>query len=465
MSHPDHIFISPSSEFVALCQSQMALLTQGLGAAWSAVYLTEGLVENAQAKLIPVAVYPQTDKIWQEDNRCAVLPEVSDRVDSTPPLLSAALPEEIKGSINEAQIDSPTSKWEEQSLMQRRQIVLPLIYEDVVMGLLVTRREDREWNQEEFAQIEKIARTLAIARLLDQRQGWYQQQLSEQQNIQRIERDRLDDLLHQLRNPLTALRTFSKLLLKRLLPEDRNQSVAKGILQESDRLQELLQEFEDDLDLMEKDPPPLTLSLAPVSLHEASPVSTHTFLLPGNSLSLEPVAVREVLEPLLVSAEAIAQEREIDLSADIPPNLPPTQANAKALREVLNNLIDNALKYTPARGQVDIRVGMEQSTSTGLLQGIAIRDTGYGIPPEDQEHIFERHYRGVQAQGDISGSGLGLAIAKELVEQMHGKIELISPNESTQATPKFASLSGTTFIIWLPVAADTFTSTKRQINP
>ena len=448
MSEPNRTFISPSSEFVDLCQSQIVLLTQGLGSAWSAVYLTEGLLEQTQAKLIPVAVYPQTDAFWQEDAHFARLLEVGDRSDSTPRLLSAALPEGKSESAKGGETDSPTAEWAEKSLWQRRQIVLPLIYEDAVMGLLVTGREDRKWNQREFAQIKKIARTLAIACFLDQRQGWYRQQLSEQQNLRRIERNRLDDLLHQLRNPLTALRTFSKLLLKRLLPEDHNQVIAQGILRESDRLQELLQEFENDLDLIETQTPSLKLSASPVSLTEASPVSASNFLLPSHSLNLESVSVKEVLEPLLISVQAIAQERGIDLNADIPSNLPPVQANAKAVREVLNNLIDNALKYTPAGGRVHIQAGMEQQKSTERLQGIAIGDTGYGIPVEDRKCIFERHYRGVQAKGDISGSGLGLAIAKELVEQMQGKIELISPNQSNQS----ASSPGTTFIVWLPVA-------------
>ena len=68
--------------------------------------------------------------------------------------------------------------------------------------------------------------------------------------------------------------------------------------------------------------------------------------------------------------------------------------------------------------------------------------------------FLSAHYRGVQAEGDISGSGLGLAIAKELVEQMQGKIELISPNNSTQIIsylPESSHLPGTTFIIWLPL--------------
>jgi len=69
-------------------------------------------------------------------------------------------------------------------------------------------REDRQWN-EQRTEIERIAQTLAIARLLDQRREWFEQQLSQQQRLTRVQRDLLDNLLHQFRN-LTALRTFGK---------------------------------------------------------------------------------------------------------------------------------------------------------------------------------------------------------------------------------------------------------------
>ncbi|HEY9707260.1 MAG TPA: sensor histidine kinase, partial [Oculatellaceae cyanobacterium] len=133
----------------------------------------------------------------------------------------------------------------------------------------------------------------------------------------------------------------------------------------------------------------------------------------------------------------------------------------KALREVLSNLIDNALKYTPSGGQVNIRVGEKRQTAQGVMIGIAVSDTGPGIPPQDLEHLFERHYRGVQAATAIPGSGLGLAIAKELIEQMHGDIEVFSPAQPVLAkqnldsaidnAPKHSGL-GTTFIVWLLIS-------------
>jgi signal transduction histidine kinase len=150
-------------------------------------------------------------------------------------------------------------------------------------------------------------------------------------------------------------------------------------------------------------------------------------------LTLESFSVAAVLEPLLVSAKAIAQERNLELQAEIPTDLPLVQGNAKALREVLSNLIDNALKYTPAGGKIDIRVGEKRRTPQGEALAIAISDTGPGIPPQDLEHLFERHYRGVQASTAIPGSGLGLAIAKELIEQMHGEIQVFSPAQPVWA--------------------------------
>ena len=144
---------------------------------------------------------------------------------------------------------------------------------------------------------------------------------------------------------------------------------------------------------------------------------------------------------------AIAQEKNIHFTADIRDGIPPVQANARALREVLSNLIDNAIKYAPPGGTVQIAVGLERTDATGTWQGIAIGDTGYGIPEADRDRIFERHYRGIQERGHIPGTGLGLAIVKELVEQMHGKIELISPNGLSRSP----SFPGTTFIVWLAV--------------
>lgn len=88
--------------------------------------------------------------------------------------------------------------------------------------------------------------------------------------------------------------------------------------------------------------------------------------------------------------------------------------------------------------------------------GIGISDTGPGIPPEDLEHLFERHYRGVQVNSEIPGTGLGLAIAKAFVQQMQGEIQVFSPVHPAWVSEDRACTDntspGTTFIVWVRVA-------------
>ena len=455
------MFIPASSEFVALCQAQVAVLTQGLGAASGAVYLTEELVEGGEAKLIPVVIYPEATVVWEENHNNLVLPELQDKIDPIP-RLARALPRLLPQTAdNDQQVNSASPDWQENLLRRQRQIILPLMHEGVVMGLLVTGREDRPWNEREKATVERIARTLALAYIMDQRRVWVEQQLTQSRLLQSRQRDRLDDLLHQFRNPLTAVRTLGKLMLKRLRPGDKNSEAASGIVRESDRLQELLQQFDASLDMNEADIAPLTLPATSIAGDSQQPAANS--LLPGNAFTLETFSVADVLAPLIISAKAIAQERQLKLHTRISIDLPLVHGNAKALREVLSNLIDNALKYTPAGGQIDIRVGEKRGTPQGEMIAIAISDTGPGIPPQDLEHLFERHYRGVQASTAIPGSGLGLAIAKELIEQMQGEIEVFSPAKPVWATQNSESatdsdqdnpLRGTTFVVWLVIESD-----------
>ncbi|NES20310.1 MAG: HAMP domain-containing histidine kinase [Symploca sp. SIO3E6] len=471
------MYIPASSEFVALCQSQVAVLTQGLGAALSAVYLTGEILEGEQAKLIPIVVYPETTTVGEENHSDFLLPGQMSKIE-TMSRFSQTLPRLLPQATNhEQQVGSTSPEWKTNSLSRQRQIILPLIHEGVVMGFLVTGREDRTWNQEEQATIERIAQTLAIAYIIDQRRAWSEQRLTQMRSLQARQRDLLHNLLHQFRNPLTAIRTFGKLLLKRLLPEDKNYKVASSIVQESDRLQELLQQFDACIDMSQEDIALAPLALPAATVTETPPLPESNSLLPGIDLTRESFALDTVLEPLLIAARAIAQERKLDLYTYIATDLPLVQGNIKALREVLNNLIDNALKYTPEGGKIEIRVsiankhGMYQENypplhaptlplSINEAIAITISDTGPGINPQDREHLFERHYRGVQALTAIPGTGLGLAIAKELVEQMQGKIEVFSPaqrfwtqhtSDSVTKNEQTVQGQGTTFVVWLPI--------------
>lgn len=411
-----YYLFSPSPDFVNLCQIQLNLWGQTQKADWSAVYLTQETVPLRNPSLIQIAVDPPLNRgenlllLGESGNKSVNLPNLS-------PSESSEL----------------TEKWILEGFddISSHQVVLPLIYQERVLGLLVTRRQGQEWQSAEIRQGEKIAQTLAIACWLDQRQQGYQQQLQQQQQFQQWEDTQIDNLLHQLRNPLTAIRTFSKLLLRQLGNDPKIQSAVQGVIRESDRLQDLLKSFEkswknagvDNLN----DKPLLTGANLPL-------------MLPSATMSLEAVNLQELLNPLLESARAIAQEKAIQLKAELPEDEMMIKGNMEALREVFTNLLDNALKYTPTGGKIGV-IGLSDQEKEW---GIAIADTGYGIPSEDIKHIFERNYRGIQEKGNIQGTGLGLAIVKDYIEQMKGRIDCISPNGLTEGD------RGTTFRVWIP---------------
>jgi hypothetical protein len=96
----------------------------------------------------------------------------------------------------------------------------------------------------------------------------------------------------------------------------------------------------------------------------------------------------------------------------------------KLMTEALQNLVDNALKYTPKGGR--IQVSAVQIEVDRPWVEICIRDTGLGIPPEDLKHIFQRGYRGEKSETEIQGTGLGLQIVQQIVEQLGAEIAIDS---------------------------------------
>jgi signal transduction histidine kinase len=435
------MIVSASSEFVALCREQLTLLATGLGASLSVVYLTQELAEvpphKGEAELIPVAVYPETAVVGQEHQ--ITLPFVNRY------LLNPS--SEVISSQSKDAFSNQTQKNNQEYLMDRDQIVLPLIHDSVMMGLLVTSREDRAWKESERTQVENVAQSLAIACIMDRRRAWLTSQLHQHQIMQEKQLDLMDNLLHQFRNPLTALRTFGKLLTKRLRPKDVNREVALSIVRESDRLKELLQKFDEAIDLTPEELLPAKLPAQQeveylATVEEKAPL----LLLNGAEQEVFNFDINEVLQPLLITAKAIAKERNLELISEFDNNLSLVKGNPQALREVLSNIVDNALKYTPAGGKILIESVQDKVN----FVEIAISDNGPGIPQKDLEHLGERGYRGVQAQTEIPGSGLGLTIAKQLIEQMQGEMEVFSP--ATRFDIELLRTPGSTFIVRLPEA-------------
>ena len=438
-----------SSEFMALCRAQLQLLAESLGASRSIVYLSEGLDEGGESKLLPVVVYPETEIVWSKAT-IQIAPQLlaqplGTSIGLVPPQHSQ--PKQVLAADRARMVTTlvpakPPTRVDRDSSPdeQNGRLVLPLVHDGTIVGLLMTTREAHPWNATEQTEIQHIAHSIALAGILDLRRNWLTIQLQQQKQIQLQQQDLLHNLLHQLRNPLTAIRTFGKLLIKRLQPEDRDRSIATSIVRESDRLQDLLQHLEIAIDFnlvadVEIEPDRFQTLPADDGLDRDRHAN---LLLPDADFRLESCQLTDVLDPLIISAEAIAQDRNLTFYTHIPRDLPLVRASAAALREVLSNLIDNALKYTPAGGEIDIDVELGENLpgSQPTLQ-ICIRDTGMGIPPQDLAKLFTRHYRGVQAQGSISGTGLGLAIAKELVTHMNGQIEAISPPPGSDRGTEF----------------------------
>ncbi|HEX6122576.1 MAG TPA: ATP-binding protein [Ktedonobacterales bacterium] len=222
------------------------------------------------------------------------------------------------------------------------------------------------------------------------------------------------DVSHELRTPLTALGGGMEMLLigaERGDPET-SRRLMRGMYAEVERMRRLVEDL-------------LTL----------------TRLDEGRiQLRIERLAPGALLGTIAEQAEQLARGQEV--RAEIAPDLPDIQADADRLRQVLLNLVDNALKFTPTTGVVTLVARQEETGQVAL----EVADTGVGIPPEALPHVFERFFRADFARarlpGQVGGSGLGLAIAKSLIEASGGQISVESElGQGTRVTVRFPAVA------------------------
>ncbi len=220
------------------------------------------------------------------------------------------------------------------------------------------------------------------------------------------------DASHEIRTPLTALRSVGEVALQRDLSKDEYREVIGTMLEEVDRLSRLSDE------------------LLAIARAEAGQAHYHF-----ESLDLCAL-VEDVAEQLSV----LAEEREQTLSVGCDEQVS-VAGDRLALRQALINLIDNAIKYSPERSHVEVRLRSEAESAL-----IEVIDQGPGIAPEHRERIFERFYRIDSSRSrEMGGTGLGLSLVKLTVDAHGGRIELDSTVER-----------GSTFRLVLPMdgAAD-----------
>ena len=137
----------------------------------------------------------------------------------------------------------------------------------------------------------------------------------------------------------------------------------------------------------------------------------------GTQVQPQAVDLAELVQQTLAQATATAEARGLDLSLDAPEQLNAT-LDVGAFQSVLQNLVDNALKYVPRGGHVAVCLAAE-----GAGWRLQVADDGPGIPPEEQPHVFERFVRGREARSE--GTGLGLAIVRQAVQRLGGSVALL----------------------------------------
>ena len=215
--------------------------------------------------------------------------------------------------------------------------------------------------------------------------------ISELRRLERVRRDFVANVSHEFKTPLTAIQGFAETLLGGALEDVGNRTRFVEIIRDhSVRLARLT----DDL---------LELSQIEAGRME---------------LDQRLVEISGLLSSCVETVQFQAEKRQQRIEMDCAPDLPPVFADANRLREVLLNLLENAVQYTQAGGTV--RVEAEARNGDAI---ITVADNGIGIPQTEQSRIFERFYRVDAARSrEVGGTGLGLSIARHIVEAHGGRI-------------------------------------------
>jgi two-component system phosphate regulon sensor histidine kinase PhoR len=216
-------------------------------------------------------------------------------------------------------------------------------------------------------------------------------EITDLRRLERVRQDFVANVSHEFRTPLTAIQGFAETLLSGALEDPANRR----------RFVEIIREHATRLARLTED-------LLKLSRIEAGQLK----------LEFRPVSVAPLIESCVETAHLKAVPRQLALSVSLPEPLPDVRGDSNSLQEVLQNLLDNALQYTPAGGKIDVSA----ACSDGRVI-VTVADTGIGIPQVEQERIFERFYRVDAARSrEAGGTGLGLSIARHIMEAHGGTL-------------------------------------------
>jgi hypothetical protein len=292
----------------------------------------------------------------------------------------------------------------------------------MLLGALRVDAERWPWPDSLNQRLDATARCLTEALRLDLERQRLGRELSQRD-------DQLQLLVHQLRNPLAALRTFGQLLRKRLDGDSRNQPLVEGLLAEQNQIARYVTAID-------------RLAEAPALLRsDNSDNNASKPLLPAGLSSNNAEPLEHILQPLLERAAATAHLQNRPWHP--PTVIPPWRGDEGALTEILANLLENAFRYSQSGGAIGLLCRLEEKVE------LCVWDSGPAIPAEERKGIFSKGVRGSTGR-HCEGSGLGLALALDLARGLGGDLELVVP--ARQLDSQLPS-TGNAFVISLPLAS------------
>ena len=216
------------------------------------------------------------------------------------------------------------------------------------------------------------------------------------QGVEEGRREFVANVSHELRSPITSIRGFAEGMADDVIPEEERPKYLRLVADESRRLSGLI----DDL-----------LALSRLEREDAKPEMTV-------------FDVNEMLRRAVIRRMNDLENKKIDVSCEFEEDSCMVRADSDRIEQVVINLLDNAIKFTPEGG----KISLESAVKDGLAE-ITVRDSGTGIAPEDRDKIFDRFFTADRAHTAGKGTGLGLSICKRIME-MHGQsIRLLDTEE------------------------------------
>jgi len=279
---------------------------------------------------------------------------------------------------------------------------------------LISSNPKHKLNQEELTLLLKYIQRFEsqAKKIIEHEKSTNEAKRLKQQNSELIKKENqrinfINNVVHELKNPLASILGFSRFLINKTSSKDSSKELVEQIVQAANRLSSQITDF---LQISKLDSGSWSTNIQPCNIGELIKKSTEEFTSLDNNHKI---------------------------TCDIPNNPPVIQTDPKLVRQVLDNLISNAIKYSPTGSNITVSLHLDSNNEIS----VSIQDEGIGINDTELEKVFNRFYRSSSSNSkNTPGSGLGLSICKEIISTLKGKIYAKSKLNQ-----------GSTFIFSLPI--------------